>query len=331
LEARSRPAADNSPRENKSAQPDTRPRHTRELGPGNKSARPGTRPRPTGGNWAPGTQIFTTRHETTPCWRAAGHAKSTAGDWTGTCLKQLAAGEQITAGDRTATCWGGRLGPGEPNQHSRGRRRRDLPGGVAIGPCENKSARPETGRRRAGGQLAAGAQVNTIKRQDRNLPTATSPDNIIGAAEGKTATWRRQLPRKQINADETGPRPAGGGGPRENNQRSRTKDHKMPRATGPRGSSQPDARPRSAGGTSRRPGRVNLYIRRQDRDQLGATGPRKNRSTVPDTGPRPAGRNRAPIKKFYTAGDTTATLRGHLAPGSESTHPETTPRPAGSN
>ena len=171
--------------------------------------------------------------------------------------------------------------------------------------------------------------MNTIKRQDRNLPTATSPDNIIGAAEGKTATWRRQLPRKQINADETGPRPAGGGGPRENNQRSRTKDHKMPRATGPRGSSQPDARPRSAGGTS----------------------PWESESIHPETGPRPAGGNWAPEKqinsaghgattcraqlgpdkKFYTAGDTTATLRGHLAPGSESTHPETTPRPAGSN
>jgi hypothetical protein len=45
-------------------------------------------------------------------------------------------------------------------------------------------------------QLAAGAQMNAIKRQDRNLPTATSPKKQIDAAGSRTATWRGQLPRK---------------------------------------------------------------------------------------------------------------------------------------
>ena len=239
LETRPRPAADNWPRGNKSARPDTRPRHTGELGPGKQISTAGHTTATYWENWAPGTHVFTAGRETAPCWRAAGPAKNTAGDWTATCLKQLApGGEKNSRRQDGDVLGGGRLGTGEPNQHSQGRRRRDAPGGDGNWPLGNKSARPDARPRRAGElgagkristargdgaatcrgggnwalgkqisragdktmacweQLAAGAQMNAIKRQDRNLPTATSPKKQIDAAGSRTATWRGQLPRK---------------------------------------------------------------------------------------------------------------------------------------
>ena len=224
LETRPRPAADNWPRENKSARPDTRPRHTGELGPGKQISTAGHTTATYWENWAPGTHVFTAGRETAPCWRAAGPAKNTAGDWTATCLKQLApGGEKNSRRQDGDVLGGGRLGPGEPNQHSQGRRRRDLPGGWQLGPGETN----QQGWRQDDGMLGATSRGGANERnqttrpqsadgnesektdrrsreQDRDLAGATAPQNkrtptrqdrnLLTAAPGKQSTQSESRP-----------------------------------------------------------------------------------------------------------------------------------------